>query len=128
MVLLKILSGTKAGQSILVRQFPCAIGRANDANLPLEDPGIWDRHLELGMNAAEGFTLNLQSQAWAALNGQGFQRSVLRNGDLIEIGPVKIRFWLSETQQRNLRWREGLTWIALAALCLGQIALVYWLS
>jgi len=49
----------------------------------------------------------------------------LRNGDLIEVGPLKIQFWLSETRQRSLRTREFFTWFALAALCAGQIVLIY---
>jgi len=39
-----------------------------------------------------------------------------------------MHFALSPTRHRSLRIREALTWIALAALCLGQIALIYWLA
>jgi hypothetical protein len=63
----------------------------------------------------------------ATVNGQPTQQSVLRNGDLIEIGSLKIQFWLGEAAQRGLKIREGLVWSIIAAVTLGQIALVYWL-
>jgi len=63
-----------------------------------------------------------------AVNGQRVQEAVLRNGDLIEAGSVKMRFGLSPAPQHSLRLREGLTWFALAVLCLGQVALIYWLT
>ena len=63
-----------------------------------------------------------------AANGQPTERAVLRNGDTIEIGAVKLRFWLSQAKQRGLAVREALFWILVAAVCLGQIAVVYWLS
>jgi len=51
----------------------------------------------------------------------------LRNGDLIEAGSLKLQFWLTETRQKRMQVREWLTWIAIGAVCLGQVALVYWL-
>jgi hypothetical protein len=51
----------------------------------------------------------------------------LRNGDAIAIGSLKMQFWLSETRQAGLRFREGITWIGIAAISIGQVALVYWL-
>jgi len=49
----------------------------------------------------------------------------LRNGDAIEIGSLKIQFWLSEARQRGLRLREWFVWVLIAAVCLGQVALIY---
>jgi hypothetical protein len=71
----------------------------------------------------------MASEAFVAVNGQRLEQPlVLRNGDVIELGAVKLRFGLSPTRQRSLRFREAVTWIALAALCLGQVALIYWLA
>jgi hypothetical protein len=49
----------------------------------------------------------------------------LCNGDIITLGSLKIRFRLSSVRQSSMTAREWLTWIALGALCLGQVALVY---
>ena len=68
------------------------------------------------------------SEAATLLNGERIQDAVLRNGDVIEAGSVKIRFGFSPTSQTTLRVREIATWLALAALCLAQVALIYWLT
>jgi pSer/pThr/pTyr-binding forkhead associated (FHA) protein len=127
MVQLKILSGTKAGTTWVARRFPVRIGRSASADLQLEEPGVWDQHLRLDFQPGTGFLLNAQPNALAAVNGQAVQQTLLRNGDTLELGSLKMQFWLSETRQSGLRLRETLTWIAIAAISLGQIALIYWL-
>ena len=125
MVQLKVLSGKKAGAAYVARRFPVRIGRAPAADLRLEEEGVWDQHLRLDLNPADGFHLGIQPGALATVNGAPLPQTPLRNGDTIEIGALKIQFWLSETRQRGLRLREWLTWAAIAALCLGQIAVIY---
>ena len=125
MVQLKVFSGKQAGTATLARRFPFVVGRNRAADLCLEQDGIWDRHLELHLQFPDGFLLKAHPRALTSVNGQPVQQAFLRNGDLIEVGPLKIQFWLSETRQRGLRTREFLTWFALAALCAGQIVLIY---
>ena len=127
MVQLEILSGKKAGTQWVARRFPVRIGRAAAADLCLEERGIWDQHVVLNFDPPVGFVLALQPDALAAVNGEPVREAVLRNGDCIEIGSVKLRFWLGETRQTGLRSREALTWTALVAITAGQIALIYWL-
>jgi hypothetical protein len=128
MVLLQVFSGKNAGTATLARRFPFVVGRNSTADLCLEQDGIWDRHLEFQLRIPDGFVLKAHPQALTNVNGQPVQQAFLRNGDLIEVGPLKIQFWLSETRQQGLRAREFLTWFALAALCAGQILLIYGLS
>jgi len=71
--------------------------------------------------------LAVQPDALATVNGEPVHETVLRNGDCIEIGSVKLRFSLGETRQTGLCIRERLTWAALVAITAGQIALIYWL-
>ena len=125
MVQLQLLSGKHAGTTTLARRFPFVVGRNSTADLCLEQDGIWDRHLEVHLQIPDGFVLKSHPRALTSVNGQPVQQAFLRNGDLIELGPLKIQFWLSETRQRGLRTREFLTWFALAALCAGQIVLIY---
>ena len=125
MVQLKVFSGNQAGPATLARRFPFVVGRNRTADLCLEQDGIWDRHLEFHLQIPDGFLLKAHPRALTSVNGQQVQQTFLRNGDLIEVGPLKIQFWLSETRQRGLRTREFLTWFALAALCATQIVLIY---
>ena len=128
MVQLRVLSGTAAARAFVARHFPCRIGRSHTADLQLEAEGVWDQHLEIWLKPQQGLVLALQPGALGTVNGDPFQTRVLRNGDWIEIGAVKLQFFLSETPFRNWVWRERLTWVFFGLLCLGQISLFYWLS
>jgi hypothetical protein len=127
MVQLQVLSGKMAGTEQVARHFPFRIGRAPSADLCVEEDGVWDQHLELAFDPEAGFVLTARPNALAAINGQPFQKAVLRNGDSIEIGALRIRFWLGETRQASLRLREWLTWTALILITAGQLGLIYWL-
>lgn len=127
MVQLKILSGKKAGSSWDARRFPVRIGRSAHSDLQLEEAGVWDDHLKLILDSAEGFLLETQENAIAGINGQPAQHAALRNGDTIEIGSVKLQFWLSEPRQRSQALREIFVWTMIVVVCLAQVALVYWL-
>ena len=125
MIQLTILNGKAAGTPVVARRFPFAIGRDGAADLRLEEPGIWDRHLELTVSVPEGVVLQSNPAALTLLNGQPIQRARLRSGDLIEAGPSRLRFDLGPTRQRSLHLREGLVWAGLAALAGAQFLLVY---
>lgn len=127
MVQLDILSGNKAGSQMIARRFPFRVGRNAQATLTLEDGGVWDNHFELSARPVDGIVLTSAAEALTLVNGTPFQEARLRNGDLIEAGSVKLRFSLSPTSQRGLAFRENATWTALTLLCLGQVALIYWL-
>jgi pSer/pThr/pTyr-binding forkhead associated (FHA) protein len=127
MVQLEILSGKKAGTRWVARRLPVHVGRSAPADLCLEESGVWDRHLELHLDPSRGFVLAVQRDTLATVNGQPVTETVLHNGDYIDIGSAKLRFWLGETRQGGLRKREWFTWTALAAITAGQLALIYWL-
>jgi len=127
MIQLKILTGKMAGTTWVARHFPVRIGRSAQADLQLEEPGVWDEHFQITLDTKRGFIVETQPNALATVNGQPTQQAILRNGDLIEIGSLKIQFWLGEAAQRGLRIREGLVWAIIAVVTLGQIAILYWL-
>jgi pSer/pThr/pTyr-binding forkhead associated (FHA) protein len=128
MVQLKVLSGKLAGTECAARRFPFRIGRSPSSDLCLDEDGVWNEHLELTFDPATGFLLTTRSNALATLNGERFERAVLRNGDAIEIGALKIRFWVAASRQAGLRWREWITWAALIFITAAQVWLIYWLS
>jgi hypothetical protein len=93
--------------------------------LRLEAPGVWDRHIQLELVAAKGIALSVLPGALASVNGRPSSHELLHNGDLIDLGSVKLQFWLSQTRQRGLKTREILTWAGLALLSLIEVAIVY---
>jgi pSer/pThr/pTyr-binding forkhead associated (FHA) protein len=127
MLSLKVLSGKKVGAEWNISHFPVQIGRSTSVDFPVDEPGVWERHFEIDLHFPDGLFLKTQPNALVTVNGENIEQALLRSGDLIEIGALKIRFGLSAVQQRSLVFREFAMWIALTGLCLGQIALIYWL-
>lgn len=127
MVQLKISSGKMAGDLQVVRRFPFRIGRSPASDLRLSEDGVWEQHLELDFDPAQGFVLSTQANALATVNGWPIQAVILRNGDTIELGSVKIRFWLGETKQSGLRVPESLVWLTIFVITAAQIGLILWL-
>jgi len=125
MIELHILAGKKAGSQSAVRRFPFRIGRDRGNDLQLNDDGTWDQHVTLEFRRQEGFTLAAAPEALVMVNHQPVQTTLLRNGDVITLGSVKLRFWLAAAQQRGLRLREGFVWALLAAVVLCQFVLIY---
>ena len=127
MVQFKILSGKKAGASWVTRHFPVRIGRGAAADFQADENGVWDEHLVVELGAADGFLLQARPPAVVCLNGEPVSEGELRNGDLIELGALKLQFWLAEPLQRGLTLREILIWTGIAAVSVAQIVLIYWL-
>ncbi len=125
MIQLHILSGKKAGATISISRLPFQVGRAATNGLVLDDPGVWDQHFEIEWPSADALILHSNKKAVTVVNGGTVKESALHEGDLIEAGGVKLRFGFEPVRQKSLLPRELLTWIALGALSLGQIALIY---
>jgi predicted component of type VI protein secretion system len=128
MVRFNILSGKSAGSHWEARRFPIMIGRAETAQFRLEDPGVWDQHLELSLLDERLFEVSAQSQGIVTINGITAQRAALRTGDIIQLGAARIQFWLANTQQRTFRPREWTLWFSIVAVSLCQIWLAYRIS
>lgn len=128
MLLLSVLSGRQAGAQVVARIFPFHIGRHPGARFQLDDDGVWDQHCTLDVEATEGPSLRATPGVVSYVNGQSVERARLHNGDIIEIGSVKLRLGLSPVRPKRLRLRELLTWLALAGWGLAQVALIYWME
>jgi pSer/pThr/pTyr-binding forkhead associated (FHA) protein len=127
MIQLQILSGKQAGVRWIARRFPVRIGRAAANDLRLEENGVWDRHCVLKFDPAEGFRIDAQPDALLTVNREPAQTARLRNGDSIELGSARLQFWLNAATQRRQWLREALVWTLIAAVCLAEVILVYWL-
>jgi hypothetical protein len=81
----------------------------------------------LNLDPAEGFILTAQPDALLTVNHEPTQSIRLRNGDAIGMGSARLKFWLNECPRRGQRLREGFVWALVVAICLSEVALVYWL-
>lgn len=127
MVQFTILSGKMAGSYCTARHFPFRVGRSASADLQIEDVGVWDEHLSLSLLPETAIEMTVQPGAMATINGESVNRATLRNGDLIQIGAVQLRFTISATKQKRFWGREALVWTGLGLVCLVQIGIIYWL-
>ena len=125
MIDLHVLSGKKAGSRVVVGHFPFHIGRLPQNDLPLEDDGVWDRHLTLEFREKDGFHVATTANAIATINGKQVEKSRLHNGDIITVGSAKLQFWLAPAPQRGLSLRENLVWALLILITLGQFILIF---
>jgi hypothetical protein len=125
MVQLRILSGKQAGSTCSINHFPCVVGRISSAHVRIEEPGVWDKHVELDLKRPEGFTLTALPGALVTVNEQPIESHALKGGDVIGIGAARLQFWLTPTRQRGFRGVEFATWIGLAALCCIQLLVIY---
>lgn len=124
MVRLRVLNGSRAGTAHPAHRFPCTIGRAGTDDLQLVEAGVWENHLQLDLRVPDGFRLCRLGEGRASVNGVEFDERMLRNGDVIELGAVKLQFWLGEVRQSDQRVREALVWLGLAALVLFEGVLI----
>lgn len=125
MIQLQILSGRMAGVTWTARHFPVRVGRASCCDLQLEEPGVWDAHFTLACDPQGGVTLSALTDALVTVNHETARETRLRNGDSIEIGSVRMRFWISNPVQRSLRLREAFIWALVVGITLGQLAIIY---
>ncbi len=125
MIELHILAGKKAGSQSVVRRFPFHVGRASGNDLQLNDDGTWDQHLTLEFHRRNGFTLTAAQNALVMINNQPVQTALLRNGDVITLGSVKLQFWLAAARQRGLNLRERFVWALMVVVVLCQFVLIY---
>jgi hypothetical protein len=124
MVELQILSGSRTGAKFRVDHFPICVGRAEGVDLSLDEPGVWPRHFQITWQP-QGLILVAEPDALVSVNNTIVRETALRNGDVITLGSLKIRFNLGPVRQSPMAAGEWLTWIGLGALCFVQVALVY---
>ena len=117
-----------AGDPIEARRFPFALGQAKECDLRIEAKGVWGRHLVLDDEGENGITATPSPDALVFVNGDAHRKKFrVNHGDLLELGAAKFRFWFAPLGQADRRGLEGLIWIALLLLALGQAGVIVWL-
>jgi hypothetical protein len=119
-----ILTGSRTGSYLQTDQFPFSVGRDAGDDLVFEEEGVWGRHVQVDLQQPDGFLLRGRPEALISVNNQPAQQAFLRNGDIIDIGAVKLQFWLAEARRPMSRIGEALTWLCLAAVSIVQVVLL----
>ena len=117
-----------AGDPIEARRFPFALGQAKECDLRIEAKGVWGRHLVLDDEGENGITATPSPDALVFVNGDAHRKKFrVNHGDLLELGAAKFRFWFAPLGQADRCGLEGLIWVALLLLALGQAGVIVWL-
>lgn len=89
---IEVLEGRSRGKSfVLDRVRGYVVGRLSGAEIPIDDPGVSRRHVKL-MRRADGSVeaADMRSTNGLILNGERVERGLLREGDLIDLGPDAV--------------------------------------
>ena len=68
------------------------MGRSRQCDLVLADPNVSRRHAELRQRGNDYLIVDLDSTNGVEVNGQKVRTQALRNGDLINLGTMRVRF------------------------------------
>jgi len=68
------------------------IGRSRQCDLVLADPNVSRRHAELRQRGNDYLIVDLDSTNGVEVNGQKVKTKALNNGDLINLGTMRVRF------------------------------------
>jgi S1-C subfamily serine protease len=110
-VVLSILTGDQAGQSVPVGEQELRIGRGNDVGLILSDANVSRRHA--GVRALSDGTAELRDLGSANgtyVNGERIDKAVLRGGEQLQLGDTVMR--VQGTDQEALETRPGASPVA----------------
>ena len=87
---------TKARHPII--RTTCRLGRSKNNEITLRDSSVSRRHAEIHRDKGDEFTLiDLNSLNGVFVNSEKIGRYKLKEGDIIEIGDVNLRFTLMPT-------------------------------
>lgn len=124
---LQLLSGKMAGRRVAARRFPFSIGRSEDADLQLDEAGVWPAHARIRLDASEGFVLEAVD-GLVQVNCQPVTLHRLKNGDVMRVGPVDLRFAIAPAHQKKLVIHELVQWAVFAGTVVMQLLLVWYLA
>ena len=101
---LTVLTGRNAGQLVAVDGNHVTIGRGDDADLVVDDPGVSRHHARIGRQPGGGFYVeDLGSTNGTFVGGARVGVSLLHQVDVLQLGPsLKVRFAMVDPAEESL--------------------------
>jgi pSer/pThr/pTyr-binding forkhead associated (FHA) protein len=126
MVQLELTSGKKT-ELIKVNTFPCNIGRGGKNAIQITSRGVWDEHASITFDSETGFSILAQGRGTLIVNGEPADQARLKNGDSIELGSARLRFWLAAVKTGDTSNTDLIFWSIISAVFAAMIGLMLWL-
>jgi pSer/pThr/pTyr-binding forkhead associated (FHA) protein len=89
---LVVLSTVFAGTAYPLRAAEAVLGRTDDNDIVVEHRSISRNHCKLVREGDRVRILDLKSANGILVNGEEVEQAVLRSGDIVELGKVRVRF------------------------------------
>jgi len=84
--------GSLAGTKRTFAKNPLVIGRGDDCDLEVPDPGVSRKHCRIGWEGSNYFVEDLGSLNGTRVNGSLVKKHWLSHGDAISMGALMFRF------------------------------------
>ena len=123
---LTVMSGPDLGRRLRASTLPVRVGRSTDADLQLMGPGVWDHHFALLPTPEGRIGIRVTGDARVAVCSEAIREAPLRNGAILEVGGILVRFGISDEDQRPLKWRERWAWMMMMTVLVLQAGLIWW--
>jgi pSer/pThr/pTyr-binding forkhead associated (FHA) protein len=89
----RVLAGNNEGRDYILSKPLTVLGRDERADVPLfGDPGLSPQHAAIRMENGRHTLLDGGAQMGSVVNGQPVQQQLLRDGDMIQLGQVRLLF------------------------------------
>ena len=116
MIELRILSGSRKGETFRTDRGSITIGRSPRADLSLAEPGVWDLHAEVCQGPDHCFHLKALGEGTVTLGSVAVREAILRQGVPMQLGTLTLEFWLAPSRQSGLRVQEIALWLLIALM------------
>jgi predicted component of type VI protein secretion system len=88
------LDGVRRGDHSMLKAEGSTIGRAGDAEIPLDDPTVSSEHARIRLEAGTWFLYDLASSNQVLVGGEPVHRHALADRDRLRIGETELMFRL----------------------------------
>jgi len=126
MVELMVLTGPQTGVRLVVPSLPASVGRGREMGVQLTGSGVWDRHFDLLATPDGRVGVRVIGDARVVIDSVSVTERSLRNGEVLEVGGIQVRFLIDEVPQRSLAVREASVWLLALLILVLQIYLAWW--
>lgn len=113
---LQVLTGKRAGYVHRLDDYGLVMGRGEDCQLILDEPGVSRRHAQLLVKGEEHWLEDLGSTNGTFVNDEAIKRFQLSDGDRFELGTTAVKFGRNSPEELALAeklydsaTRDGLT-------------------
>ena len=128
MLLLRVIDQGGAVTQHIAATFPFHIGRAPDADLRIELPGVWESHAVISLEDSGKFLVCAQGSALLLVNDETVTERELATGDTFSLGSARILASLAPAAQRSLVTSELGVWCLLFLMVLLEVAVILLVS